>query len=148
MPGIQGGGTLAQRPVGCRPRRPGARGPGRTDHRAQCRPDQGAHLVEGANGPTTPAADCILQERGILVVPDILANAGGVTVSYVEWVQGLQFVFWSEDEINSRLERIMGMALDQVCCMAEEKGVSLRPSALMLAVQRVHDATLIRGIYP
>ena len=105
-------------------------------------------IVEGANGPTTPEADAILAEKGVLVVPDILANAGGVIVSYFEWVQGLQFLFWSEPEINSRLEALMRKAFTEVWQMAEEKEVSLRMSALMLAVQRVHDATLIRGIYP
>ena len=105
-------------------------------------------IVEGANGPTTPEADRILQAKGVLVVPDILANAGGVIVSYFEWVQGLQFLFWSEAEINQRLEQTMGKACTEVWGMAEEKGVSLRLAALMLAVRRVHDATILRGIYP
>jgi len=105
-------------------------------------------VVEGANGPTTPEADRILRDKGVLVVPDILANAGGVAVSYFEWVQGLQFLFWTEAEINQRLETIMDKAFKEVWRMADDKGVSLRLAALMLAVQRVHDATLIRGIYP
>jgi len=105
-------------------------------------------IVEGANGPTTPEADQILAENGVVVVPDILANAGGVTVSYFEWVQGLQFLFWAEEEINRRLEGILDVAFDQVWRMSEEKDVSLRLAALMLAVQKVHDATLVRGIYP
>ena len=105
-------------------------------------------IVEGANGPTTPAADEALYNRGVFVVPDILANAGGVTVSYFEWVQGLQEFFWSEEEINERLERIMVRSFNSVLEMALNHDVSLRAAAYMIAVKRVADATAIRGIYP
>jgi len=105
-------------------------------------------VVEGANGPTTPEADEILEERGVLVVPDILANAGGVTVSYFEWVQDLQSLFWSEEEINQRLERIMVQAFNGVVALARERDVELRTAALIYAVKRVADALLTRGIYP
>ncbi len=105
-------------------------------------------IVEGANGPTTPVADEILYDRGVFVVPDILANAGGVTVSYFEWVQGLQEFFWSEEEINERLERIMMRSFSSVLEIALNHRVPLRTAAYMVAVKRVADATLIRGIYP
>jgi glutamate dehydrogenase (NAD(P)+) len=105
-------------------------------------------IVEGANGPTTPAADAILADRRVVVVPDILANAGGVTVSYFEWVQGLQSFFWDERDVNARLERIMVGAFDQVYDLAAERGVSLRLAAYLLAVRRVADANLTRGVYP
>jgi glutamate dehydrogenase (NAD(P)+) len=105
-------------------------------------------VVEGANGPTTPAGDAILAERQILVVPDILANAGGVTVSYFEWVQGLQSFFWDERDVNARLEHIMVNAFAQVYDLARQRQISMRLAAYLVAVQRVAEANIIRGIYP
>lgn len=105
-------------------------------------------IVEGANGPTTLDADRILDAKGVTTVPDILANAGGVTVSYFEWVQGLQSFFWSEKEIFERLERIMTAAFEDCWAMAERKQVNMRVAASILAIDRVAEATLLRGIYP
>lgn len=105
-------------------------------------------VAEGANGPTTPDADRVLAARGIVVAPDVLANAGGVTASYFEWVQGLQFFFWTEQEINRKLEMVMDKACAEVTDLAAEREVTLRTAALMLAIERIYEATLIRGIYP
>jgi glutamate dehydrogenase (NAD(P)+) len=105
-------------------------------------------VAEGANGPTTPEADAILGERGILVIPDVLANAGGVVVSYFEWVQGLQFYFWRESEINSRLEELMVRAFNQVTAFARRESVDLRTAALMVGIRRIADAYQLRGFYP
>jgi glutamate dehydrogenase (NAD(P)+) len=105
-------------------------------------------IVEGANGPTQPQADLILAERGVTIVPDILANAGGVTVSYFEWVQDIQAYFWSEDQVNARLREVMERTFDEVAALAEERRVRLRLAALALGIGRVADAHRARGLFP
>lgn len=105
-------------------------------------------ILEGANGPTTPQADDILNDKGVLIVPDVLANAGGVTVSYFEWVQDFSSFFWSEDEINNRLTRIMQEAFAAVWEVAHDKKVTLRTAAFILACTRVLQAREVRGLYP
>ncbi len=108
-----------------------------------------AHIVaEGANGPTTPEADAVLRDRGVTVIPDILCNAGGVVVSYFEWVQGLQYYFWKESEIASRLQELMVRASARVWNAAQKNGVDLRTAALMEGIRRVADAHVVRGLYP
>ena len=105
-------------------------------------------VVEGANGPTTLEADRIMTERGITLVPDILANAGGVTVSYFEWVQGLQQFFWSEQEVNDRLIRLMQRASKDVWGVSRQRGIDLRTAALMRGIERVAEAKRRRGVFP
>ena len=105
-------------------------------------------VIEGANGPTTPAADDILQDRNVLVVPDVIANAGGVTVSYFEWVQDFSSFFWDEDEINARLVKIMKTAFAAVWQVAQEKQVSLRTATFIVACQRILHTRELRGLYP
>ena len=105
-------------------------------------------VIEGANGPTTPQADDILHERGVLVVPDVLANAGGVTVSYFEWVQDFSSFFWTEEEINARLVRIMREAFAAIWQVAQERKVSLRTAAFIVGCTRILHARELRGLYP
>jgi len=105
-------------------------------------------VLEGANGPTYPEADDVLAERGIIVVPDVICNAGGVTVSYFEWVQDMASFFWSEDEINARMDKIMTDAMVHVWNKAKEKACSLRTAAYIVACERILMARKERGIYP
>lgn len=105
-------------------------------------------IVEGANGPTSPFADDILYDKGIFVVPDILANAGGVTVSYFEWVQNVQKLFWTEDVINTQLHQIMTRSFHEVHAICIKEKVNMRTAAYMLAISRVAEAKRLRGIFP
>jgi glutamate dehydrogenase (NAD(P)+) len=109
---------------------------------------QARMIIEGANGPTTPLADDILHDRGVLVLPDVIANAGGVTVSYFEWVQDFSSFFWSEDEINKRLVDIMKGAFAAVWQVADEHKVSLRTATFIVACKRILHARDLRGLYP
>jgi glutamate dehydrogenase (NAD(P)+) len=110
--------------------------------RLQCR-----ILAEGANGPTTPEADAILRNKGVFVIPDILANAGGVVVSYFEWVQDLQNFFWTEEEVNKKLRDILIKAFHEVLNMSQKRAVDMRLAALMIGIDRVARAMLWRGFY-
>jgi glutamate dehydrogenase (NAD(P)+) len=107
-----------------------------------------AIVVEGANGPTTPLADKILRDRGVFLVPDVIANAGGVVVSYFEWVQDLQFFFWTEKEVNDKMEQIMVRSYNAVREMAGRHDVDMRLAAYLIGVKRVADARALRGIFP
>ncbi len=106
------------------------------------------YIVEGANGPTSAEADKILEKKGIICVPDILANAGGVTGSYFEWVQNLQNFYWTETEVNTRLDNIMAKAFHEVWDFSKKLNLSLRTGAYMLAINKVSEAIRMRGIYP
>ena len=105
-------------------------------------------IAEGANGPTSIAADAVLQERGIPVLPDILTNAGGVTVSYFEWVQDIGRLFWTRDEIRAKLAEKLSDAFDRVWELADKRGSTLRTSALVAGIHDVSDALEARGIFP
>jgi glutamate dehydrogenase (NAD(P)+) len=105
-------------------------------------------LAEGANGPTTPAADNVLRHSDIFVIPDVLCNAGGVIVSYFEWVQSLQSFFWSEAEVNDRLYRRLEGTFAEVTLFARQRGLYIRDAALALGIRRVAEATARLGLFP
>ena len=105
-------------------------------------------IAEGANGPTTSAADSILSDKGVFVIPDILANSGGVIVSYFEWVQDLQSFFWSEAEVNKQLRKVMIRSFEEVFSTSQSYKTDMRTAAYVLAVNSVAEAVLVRGIYP
>jgi glutamate dehydrogenase (NAD(P)+) len=107
-----------------------------------------AVLVEASNAPTTPDADAVLHDRGVLVIPDILATAGGLVLAYFEWVQDMQAFFWSDEQISAELDRIMDGAVADVTAMSRDRGVDMRGAAMMVAVERVARATTLRGLYP
>ncbi|MCE2405603.1 MAG: Glu/Leu/Phe/Val dehydrogenase [Dehalococcoidia bacterium] len=120
---------------------------------AQIRGDNAAGVrarvvVEGANGPTTPEADRILEDKGVMVVPDILANAGGVVVSYFEWVQDIQRYFWDIGEINQKMDRIIADSFAEIFAISQREKVDLREAAMLLAVSRLEEAIKVRGLYP
>jgi glutamate dehydrogenase (NAD(P)+) len=104
-------------------------------------------IAEGANGPVTANADAILDQKGILVIPDILANAGGVTVSYFEWVQDRQGYFWTEERVNRRLNRMMRNAFQLIYSVMEEHNITLRQAAYVYAIKKVAETLKLRGIY-
>ena len=110
--------------------------------RLQCR-----ILAEGANGPTTLDADAVLKEKNVFLIPDVLANAGGVVVSYFEWVQDLQNFFWTEEEVNKKLRDILVKAFHEVLNMSQKQNVDMRLAALMIGIDRVARAMLWRGLY-
>ncbi len=105
-------------------------------------------IVEGANGPTTPEADKVLHDKNVLLIPDILANSGGVIISYFEWVQDLQFYFWKESDVQQRLKEIMQNTFDRVLLLSREKKIDMRTAAWMLGINRISEAQKIRGLYP
>jgi glutamate dehydrogenase (NAD(P)+) len=116
---------------------------------AEVAPQIRARIVaEGANGPTTPAADEILRERGVVCLPDILANAGGVTVSYFEWVQGLQNYFWSKKEVEDELQKIMEKAFNECHAMTQQRKCDYRTAAYTIAIDRVAEACRLKGLFP
>ena len=121
---------------------------GRPDHAERAQRLSAKLVLEGANGPTVPTADDILAERGVLVVPDVICNAGGVTVSYFEWVQDFSSFFWSEDEINLRLDKIMVGALKKIWDTADRHKITLRTATFAVACERILIAREERGLYP